>query len=101
MLVRKDLLMPCAEITHLLVVSTLHVAVQFWPCATRNIAGRLWAVVVQEDKRVAHYLLGLVFDADIVIRACEISLSIVLESFGCIIGEDDIWCLGLEVRVSN
>lgn len=49
-LVRKHFLMPCAEITHLLVVSTPYVAVQFWPCTTRNITRRFWAVVVQKDK---------------------------------------------------
>jgi hypothetical protein len=49
-LMGEDFLMSCAEIAHLLVVDTPYMAMQFWPCPTCNIARRLWAIVVQQDK---------------------------------------------------
>jgi hypothetical protein len=48
MLVREDLLISRAEITHLLVVDSAHMAMQVRPSSNGDIAVWIRAVVVQE-----------------------------------------------------
>lgn len=74
MFVRKDLLMPGAQVTDLLVMNGSHMPVEVWPPQTRHIAVSIGAVVAKKQYRILHYLVTLIPDAVIVIRERDIGV---------------------------
>lgn len=94
-LVCKDLLVPRAEITHLLVVYAPDMAMQIWPSSRRSVASWFWAVVVQEVCRVRRDLLGAVFYADVVILYRKVAVLVILEVLVWVLCEDDVFGFGL------
>ena len=94
-LVCKNLLVPRAEITHLLVMYAPDMAMQIWPSSRRSVASWFWAVVVQEVCRVRRDLLGAVFYADVVVLYCKVAVLVILEVLVWVLCEDDVFGLGL------
>ncbi len=104
MLMRKDLLVPSAKITHLLMVYTSDMAVQIWPPKTSSIAAWVGAIVSQQQKRIHHNVGLFIFDSDVLICADNIRWRIILKTLHRIICEDNIlrFCLELcIVSLSN
>jgi hypothetical protein len=95
-LVRKDLLVTSAEVTHLLVVDAPHMAVEIWPAQSSKVAGIVGAVVAEEENGVANYVFVRIPDADIVVCAADVSSRVVFESLRIVVGEDDERRLCLE-----
>jgi hypothetical protein len=89
MLVGKDLLVPSAEVAHLLVVDGADMAMQVWPAQAGKVAGRVRAVIPEKENSVSDNILAGVFDPDVNVRRSEVVVGIFLEAFCLVIGEDN------------
>jgi hypothetical protein len=94
--VGKDLLVPSAQIAHLLAVDGADMSMQIRPTEAGKVALRVRAIVPEQKDRVAYNILPCVLDTNILISAGNICVCIVLETLFCIISEDDEGrrCLG-------
>lgn len=91
-LVSEDLLVPRAQIAHLLVVCCPHVAVQIRPAKRGDIARQIGAVVSQKQHRIAHDVLVCVADANVLVGASDVGWTVLVEPLGGVIGEDHEGC---------
>lgn len=92
-LVRKDFLVPCAQVTHDLLMFRPNVAVEIRPAQASFIAVRIRAVITQEYNSVLEYLLLLVADAHVSVISEESIRLVILESLFGVVREDDGGCL--------
>lgn len=95
-LVGKDLLVPRAQVAHLLVVDGADMAVEIGPAETSKVAAGFGAVIPKQQHRVADNVFAGIPDADVLVRRSDITSLIVFEFFRGIVGEDDIGGVGLE-----
>lgn len=89
MLVREDLLVTGAEITHAHLVRRFYVTMQVGPSQSGKVAGRVGTVVSEQKHRVANNVFFGIFDADIIVSGGDVLVGVVLEALLGIIGEDD------------
>ena len=99
-LVRKDFLVPCAQVTHDLLMFRPNVAVEIRPAQASFIAVRIRAVVTQEYNSVLEYLLLLVADAHISVISEESVRLVILESLFSVVREDNRGRLCTAMRAS-
>lgn len=92
MLVRKDVLVPRAEVAHLLVVDGADVAMQVGPAEAGKVALVVGAVVPEQEDGVADDVLARILDADVVVGARDVAGRVVLVLFDAVVGENNEWC---------
>lgn len=92
MLVGKDLLVARAEVTHAFVVCRSRVPMKIRPSQTGKVAVWVRTVVSKQQDRVSHNIFARVPDADIIVGACDVSVTILVKALVYIIGKNDEGC---------
>jgi hypothetical protein len=93
----ENLLVPCAKITQLFVMNSLHMPMKIWPTPASNIAISSWAIKSKEENRIIVYLLLLILDAQDIVDLLEIGIRKVLETFRGIVRENYEFCFCLSI----
>lgn len=92
---RKDLLVPRAEITNLLVVYNANMLMQIRPRKTGNVTLSIWTIVAQQNSGVHLDLFAFISDPYRFICGHVFHIWEILESFRCIVSKDYVWSCGL------
>lgn len=98
--VRKHLLVPSAEIAHLLVMDGADMTVQIGPAESGKITVPVRAIIPQKEHSVSDDILAGIPDPDIIVRGRDLAIPIVLKPLCRVVGEDDIGSNSLSAYVS-
>lgn len=99
-LVRKDLLVPRAQVTHDFLVEGPHMSVQVWPAQACHVAVLIGAVVSKKQYSILEDLWLFVADSKVLVLLVKVrGLEIFIPLLG-IVGEDDICSFGSTVCTS-
>lgn len=88
----EDFLVAGTEITHLLVVDILDMAVEVLPAQTGKIALKIGTVISQQQHGVADNVLASISNANVIVRAGDIGIGKVLEALCRVVTENDKRC---------
>jgi hypothetical protein len=89
MFVRKDLLVPGAQVAHLLVVDGADMAMQVLPAKACKVALGIGAVISQEKDSIANNILARIFDANVVVSAGDVGVFVFVKTLSPVVGEND------------
>jgi hypothetical protein len=85
MLVGEHLLVPCAQITHDLMMHTLHMAMEVWPSPASDITVLVRTVVAEQKNSIIVDLFVLVFDTQYVVNLLEVAVNKILVSLDWVV----------------
>lgn len=90
--VGKDLFIPCAQITHDLMMDSLDMPMKIRPSPARYVACGVWTVISKQDQGIIMDILLLILDTQYFVYSVEVCFNVVLITLIRIVGEDDIVC---------
>ena len=95
MLMREDLLVPRAEVTHDFVMDIFDMVMEMWPAQAGLVTISIGAVVSKKDDGVGVYSIIRILDTQRIVCMCDLGLLKLFKSPGLIVGKDEVFCFRL------